>query len=241
MRRSGVVAQVLAGSDVDAVVETVTPVQRSSKHRRWTEWEVTARVPDRPEVLAFGSLKSKVDLGEKLHARVPDARPDLALAWVDGDPPSSFFLWLTVALLAGAFGFAFAAVFQNRRDLFLLRDGLLTTGKIIDRQSRKVKQGTVWTLVFLYKTVRAGEQTTRVVVHEKALGRLVDEEAELLVYDPANPSRALLLDALPDHVRAHADGEWTPIPWQRGALRTIPLFLGVAFLVGGVFVLRVLG
>ncbi|MBM4283180.1 MAG: hypothetical protein FJ137_21345 [Deltaproteobacteria bacterium] len=69
-------------------------------------------------------------------------------------------------------------------------------------------------------------------MRQRDLGRLVDEEAELLVYDADRPGRALLLDALPDHVRVADDGSLTPIPWSRGLLRSIPLVAAVV--LGGV-------
>ena len=132
-----------------------------------------------------------------------------------------------------------AGLVRNRRDLGLLRDGLLTRGTIVERTSRPVKSTTEWTLTFRYVTARDGAQTTRVVVRERDFGRLVDEEAELLVYGAARPERALLLDALPDHVRVAEDGSLTPIPWRRGLLRSIPLVAAVVLF--GVFLTILFG
>jgi hypothetical protein len=241
MHSEGTLAQLMPSHDHDAVVESVYPVQHSAKARSWTEWEVTARVVDRPDVVAFGSLKSATDVGEHVHALVPDARPDLAVAWRDGRPPLGSMVVFPLLLLCAAGGLAIGTVLYNRRDLVLLRDGVLTTGTIIDRTERSTGKGIVWTLFFRYVTARDGEKMKKIVVEQADLERLIDEAAEPLLYDPARPERALLLDALPDRIRVTADGALTSIPWERGLLRLVPVVAAVAAFIATLVILQVAG
>lgn len=241
MNRAGVMAQLLPAHDVDGVVDAVRTVQRSSKTRHWTEWEFTAHVDGRPDVVSRGSARTMVIEGQGVHVRVPDARPDLSLAWTDEHQPTLAFFWVTLAALFCGAAVAVAAAVQNLRDLQLLRDGVLTMGTLVERTSRQTRHGRMWTLVFRYTTARAGEQTTRLEVSERDLGRVVDEDAEPIVYDPHRPDRALLLDALPDRVRVDGDGNLTPIPLRRGLVRISPLFVAVVFVVVGIGMLRLFG
>ncbi|MBM4283179.1 MAG: hypothetical protein FJ137_21340 [Deltaproteobacteria bacterium] len=142
LRRDGIVAQLLPHHDAEAVVDTVEQVRRSGKSRSWSEWEVTAHVVGEPAAVATGSLRSPVAVGDPVHALVPDARPDLALAWQDDRQPSLVGVWFAaLLLLIGVFATT-AGLVRNRRDLQLLRDGLLTRGTIVKRSSRTVKGDT---------------------------------------------------------------------------------------------------
>jgi hypothetical protein len=59
-----------------------------------------------------------------------------------------------------------------------------------------------------------------------------------MLYDAGDIHHAVLLDALPDHVRIDGDGRLTAIPWHRAARRALPL---LAVLVAGTEALRLTG
>ena len=63
----------------------------------------------------------------------------------------------------------------------------------------KINKQTVYKLFFEF-TANDGK-TYQVVAKTHKTHRLLDEELEALVYDPANPSNAVVLDALPNGIK----------------------------------------
>jgi hypothetical protein len=160
-------------------------------------------------------------VGEPVTAFVPRKRPDLAVAYRRGGPSLAGLVAFAIAALAGGAVQA-VALTRNARDLRVLRHGRLSEGKLVEKIEKPHRRGVNWTLVFSYPTT-SGQQRTTVKVENANVDRLVDADREPLVYDPHAPAYAVLLDALPDHVRVDDDGALTPVPWRRGLMRALPL------------------
>ena len=104
----------------------------------------------------------------------------------------------------------------------LLRRGLLTTGRLVDKQptSMTVNDRRVYELTFEF-TARDGRRgAVRTRSHDT--GRLQDEAAEPLMYDPENLERAYVLDEIPSRPEIDGTGELVGRPATAVMLLIIP-------------------
>ena len=109
----------------------------------------------------------------------------------------------------------------------LLREGLLAQGILKSKRPTSVivNRRTVWELKFEF-TDRLG-QRHEVTVKSNDPARLADEASEPLLYDPAEPSRAYILDEAPSRPRFERNGELIGRPLAAlGALIIPALVLG---------------
>lgn len=89
----------------------------------------------------------------------------------------------------------------------MLRDGLLATGKLQRKEPTNVRinRQTVYKLTFAF-TARDGRRGEAVAkTHQPA--RLMDEAEEPLLYDPADPTTAFVLDEVPSRPQFEANGD----------------------------------
>jgi Protein of unknown function (DUF3592) len=110
----------------------------------------------------------------------------------------------------------------------LLKTGLFTTGKLIDKEptNMTVNKQRVYELTFEF-TARDGrrcEAKARTHMPE----RLQDEHEEPLLYDPENPSEAFLLDELPSRPEINGVGELVGRPVAGALALLLP-----ALVIGG--------
>jgi hypothetical protein len=108
--------------------------------------------------------------------------------------------------LVGVLIVAFSTRSGLRRNQ-LLRDGILTTAKLLGRERTNVtiNDRPLWRLTFEF-TARDG-QRHEVTASTTDTGRLEDEAAEPLLYDPNNPAHAYVLDELPSRPEFEPTGE----------------------------------
>jgi hypothetical protein len=145
--------------------------------------------------------------------------------------------WFAVVAVTGALGFRALLVVpqfrKNREDVQLLRDGLVARASIVEKRGRPGHRGlgTIWTLTFRFQTSQGTEHTFTGEANDRDVVRMLDEDTELVIYDPRDPDNAVLLDALPDHLRVAEDGSLTPIPWRRGLVRSIPVVVLIVSVV----------
>ncbi len=120
----------------------------------------------------------------------------------------------------------------------LLRDGVLTTGKLVGTEGTNVyiNKRRVWALTFEF-TDRLG-QHRQAIARTTDTERLRDEAAEPLLYDPDDPQRAYLLDEAPARPQFEGNGEMTGRPAAAVFALLLPalviglnaLFLGMKYL-----------
>jgi len=106
----------------------------------------------------------------------------------------------------GAVFVAFATLAGFRRN-HLLRNGLLSTGKLLGRERTNVtvNKRPVWKLTFEY--VARDGQRHEATASTTDTTRLEDEAQEPLLYDPEKPSVAYVLDEAPARPQFEANGE----------------------------------
>jgi Protein of unknown function (DUF3592) len=115
----------------------------------------------------------------------------------------------------------FAAKYGVRRNR-LLRNGLLTTGRLTDKEptNMTVNKRRVWKLTFEFFDRRG--QRREAFAQTTDTQRLEDESAEPLLYDPEDPARAYLLDEAPARPQFHMTGELIGRPNAALAALIIP-------------------
>jgi hypothetical protein len=226
--------------DVPGVVIHSHHDERGSRRTTSRYWWVVAqaRVGD-ADVDATAFFASDPGVGNAVTVRVPRARPDLAWIVTPLSPSLLFPQVLVVVFITVAVLTLGALLARNARDLRLLRRGRTTVGHLVARHTTETRGDTVWTLTWEYATDR-GLRRTAVEVPEHEAGRLVDDHAEPMLYDPLVPERALVLDALPDRIRV-VDGRLVTSSPNRVGLRLLPVAVALAGLCLGAVESRLLG
>jgi hypothetical protein len=99
------------------------------------------------------------------------------------------------------FGMLYFSYLRFARHLHLLRFGLVAMGSVTRKTatSTQINDQVVYQVFFKFKDGQGIEHEACVSSHQ--VDELGDEKREPLLYDPANPSCAVLLDALPPEVR----------------------------------------
>lgn len=127
-----------------------------------------------------------------------------ATARIQGTGTAPFSIWIffssLVFPLSGCLLIVLSAR-KARKHIYLVEQGTLTTGRVT-RQKRtmsKVNNQRVYKVFFEFILSDGTIQEAHVKTHRT--DQLGDEAKEPLVYDPLNPSSAVLLDALPKAVR----------------------------------------
>ena len=119
--------------------------------------------------------------------------------------------WMSLIAVIPAVGMVMALVAfaegRVRLQLPLLRDGLLATGRLIDktRTNVRVNNRRVYRMTFEY-TAQSGV-TGRVTTRTNRPAQLEDNVGALLFYAPADPERAVLLAGLPGSIAADETGQ----------------------------------
>ncbi|MEA2462983.1 MAG: hypothetical protein QOJ98_730 [Acidobacteriota bacterium] len=149
--------------------------------------------------------------------------------------------WAMVVVVFPLVGFVIL-MFATRSGMkrnHLLRDGVLTTGKLVGTVGTNVyvNKRRVWKLTFEF-TDRMGQRREAVVRTTDTEG-LRDEAAEPLLYDPDDPQRAYLLDEAPARPRFEENGEMAGRPVAALFALLIPaLVMGLNALLLGMKYLR---
>jgi hypothetical protein len=133
-------------------------------------------------------------------------------------------LFVVIVPLVGLVILSFAirlGIHRNR----MLRDGLLTTGRLQSKEPTNVRinKQPVYKLTFAFtaRDGRRGEAVAR--THQPQ--RLMDEAEEPLLYDPANPAEAFVLDEVPSRPQFEANGDLRRRPAAAIGALMIPLLI----------------
>jgi len=170
-------------------------------------------------------------VGATVTIEVPHGRFDQAVVVGMRRAETPFWALLILAIfpLLGL-GFAGHRVRAGRREVRLLTVGLLGHGKLVHRELTNVtvNKRPVEKLSFDFEDRRG--RVHRAVVRTLEPDKLTDDALEPLVYDPLDPSRAALLDALPGTPRVDAAGQlaFDGSPWTLFAALALPVLAVVA-------------
>jgi Protein of unknown function (DUF3592) len=183
-------------------------------------------VADRPLTGVSYSVGVRAEPGQRVTVEYPEANPARSrIAGMRRAPFGRWALALAVFPLAGLVMLVVASGNGWRRTR-LLGHGHLAPGKLVRKRptNAKVNGRVVHELTFEFtgRDGRRHEMTARTSAPE----RLEDEKREPLLYDPARPSRAYLLDRAPSRPRFGTTGELLGAP--RPALRLLVPALVVA-------------
>jgi hypothetical protein len=102
---------------------------------------------------------------------------------------------------------------EGYRAARLLRVGRLATGKLIGTEATNasINNRPVMKLTFEFT---AHDGSTGLAIAKTHTPRLLEDEAEeQLLYDPADPSTAVMLDSIAGAPRLGPDGGYAPRPW----------------------------
>lgn len=145
----------------------------------------------------------------------------LRLFWgAEGSP----WLMLAFVLLFPVIGLAFivAGLRKGLRGMRLLRHGMLAEGRFTGKRATntRINKRTVWELTFEFTTASGRRATATARTHEPEA--LMDQTLEPLVYDPLDPSNAVMLDDLPGRPRLDQESVT-----RTDGLLSAPLLLGL--------------
>ena len=167
------------------------------------------------------------------------AGEEVTVEFVEGDPARSriagmrraefgpWIIFVAIFPLVGLIILYFAMKSGFRRAQ-LLRNGLLTTGKLVSSEptAMTVNDRRVYELTFEF-TARDGRRC-EAKARTSDPSRLEDDHAEPLLYDPENPSKAYLLDEVPGRPEIDGTGELVGQPLRAAFAVALP-----ALVIGG--------
>lgn len=170
--------------------------------------KTTAAIPNLVDGVALGQPPRKLGVPFALMVSIGDGK----VIWV---PLFLTTVWAfpfsdTMALFGAlaVIPFLLFGVLTARKKLRLLANGRLAQGTLLATKAlARARQGPAsYELTFKFLTNKGEEVTASVVTERPATLR--DDALEPLLYDPEDPSRFALLDALPGTPRIGADGRF---------------------------------
>jgi hypothetical protein len=119
------------------------------------------------------------------------------------------------------------ALRKGGQNVRLLREGVITQGKLVKREptNTRVNNKTVYKFTFGFQDNR--NRTHQVITKTHDVDDIGDEPTETIVYDPNDPSKACVVDALPGKVKFDARGEIVPHGLGLAGWAVAGLVLGV--------------
>ena len=158
----------------------------------------------------------------------PQGEPEFARIVRTRRKPMGLFGLMPVVFPAIGFGMVAGGLVRGRKAHRMLREGRLAAGTLVAKEATntRVNDQTVYELSFEFLDDQGEEHIASVKTH--LTRKLEDDESELLLYDTARPTRAVLLDALPGSPRIDRNGR------LRGQLRRgiLSMFLPTVVVAG---------
>lgn len=168
---------------------------------------------------------SAVAEGEEVTVEFTEGNP--LRSRIAGMRRAQFGPWISFVAIFPLIGFLilYYAMKNGLRRTALLRRGILTTGKLIDKEPTNVtvNDRRVYELTFEF-TARDGRRC-EAKARTSDPSRLEDENAEPLLYDPEDPSRAYLLDEIPGRPEVDGTGELLGRPIQAVFMLILPVIV----------------
>lgn len=181
---------------------------------------------------------SRFTAGDLLPVEYRADRPTLAR--VPGTRQSPFPALVAFVLVFPLIGIILVALEfkQGLQRARVLRLGRFARGRLVERQatSTKINNQPVYRLIFEFEDERGATHRAEARTHKTAA--LMDDREERLLYDPANPTRAVLLDSLPGRVVTDERGNVTA--WHIGAapLALLLPVIGIGSMLAGFLIAR---
>jgi hypothetical protein len=167
------------------------------------------------------------------------AGSEVTIEFPKSDPDASRIQSMRRKLFGPAFGlmglFALIPALQvailfprARRRASLLADGQAARGKLVAREPTNVRVNRRPVFVYRFEFKADDGQTYRAETRTHEPEKITDEAAELILYDPLDPTRSCVLDGLPGPPSISPSGDFEP-------LSAVPVLLGpiVAVLAHG--------
>ncbi|MEO6303350.1 MAG: DUF3592 domain-containing protein [Bacteroidia bacterium] len=155
---------------------------------------------------SFSRSESLVE-GDSVLVQYVDKEPELSRIQGMRAAPFSFIV-VPFTCIFPIIGFVFLliSIKRGKKNIYLVQNGILTTGKVIRKEptNTKINKQTVYKVFFQYRSKDGNMQEAFVRSHK--IQNLGDESEEPLVYDSQNPGEAVLLDALPKKIRTLLTG-----------------------------------
>ena len=146
-------------------------------------------------------------------SRIRDMRSTLMGAWG---------LFILIFPLVGLVLVA-ASLVRSRKRLRLLRDGITAVGTLVDKQATNTSVNHQRVYKFTYAFTADDGGTYRATARTHETGKFSDEN-EPLLYDPANPNVAVMMDNIPGSPRIDEAGDiHTDKPFLSMLVLVIPL------------------
>lgn len=166
----------------------------------------------------------RVDEGTEVMVEFDESTPERSR--IAGMRRALFGPWAAIVAIFPAVGLGFL-VFGTKVGLkrnHLLREGILTTGRLIRREptNMTVNKRRVWELTFEF-TDRYGERR-EASARATDTWRLEDDPREPLLYDPNDPGKAFVLDEAPARPR-YENGELQGRPLAALGAALVPLLV----------------
>lgn len=174
------------------------------------------------------------DVGDAVNVEYSPGRPEVSR--IVGMRSAPFRVWVAPVVLifpALGAGLVLASLRGQWRAASLLTHGFVAHGRLKSKTKTNttINNRPVYKFTFefkaddglMYEALTRTEQTSL----------LQDEREEPLLYDPVDPGRAILTDALPGSPRINAEGGFAPVRWRRAAA---VLILPSLFVVGNCLV-----
>ncbi|HOP63971.1 MAG TPA: hypothetical protein PK358_04305 [Spirochaetota bacterium] len=136
----------------------------------------------------------------------PDSPSIARIEGMSVKPVGLFVLFVYIFPLAGLV-FLFASFRRGIPAIHAIKYGVITRGKFTGMKSTggSINRQTVYDLYFSFKDRTGKEYSAAGRTHKTWLVR--DEPEERIIYDPDNPSNAVVIDAMPKRVRKFLSSE----------------------------------
>jgi hypothetical protein len=141
---------------------------------------------------SYNSIEVEYESKNPQNARIVGMRSAPFSAWIG--------LLLGISPLIGLAFLAFA-VSRGFKNIYLVTNGMLTKGKVLGKEATntKINGRTLFRMIFEFKTQNGHTAQAKCTTTEPE--KVLDEAEELLVYDPRQPEKAVLLDTLNGSVK----------------------------------------
>lgn len=153
------------------------------------------------------STSTALQKGDEATIEYNEEKPEHSM--IRGMRTAEFPIWVVLLVLIFPFigiCFLISNFISAKKNLNILTNGILTTGKFISKTatSTKINNQPVYKVTFEFMDAQKTPRRAEVKTHHPH--KLQDEAQEPVVYLPEQPEKAVMLDVLPKIVRRFFEG-----------------------------------